>query len=84
MPLDGNIYDCEKFPKFRDWVLNNNKNKIFTLYKDSTKIKLPDFTNRTIWGADSPANAGKQIEAGLPNIKGIIHGVKVNDKRNLL
>lgn len=35
----------------------------------STTFNLPDFRNRTIWGAE---NFG-YIEAGLPNIKGAVN-----------
>lgn len=43
---------------------------IGTTYGEGDKSKtfnVPDFRDRTIWGA---TEAGKKVEAGLPNIKG--------------
>ena len=41
----------------------------------STTFNLPDFRNKTLWGADG--NLMKEVEAGLPNIEGRASGVNL-------
>ena len=36
----------------------------------STTFKLPDFRNRTIWGANAASEVGTYLESGAPNITG--------------
>ncbi len=40
----------------------------------STTFKLPDFRNRTIWGANAASEVGTYLESGAPNITGYITG----------
>jgi len=43
---------------------------MYSPYSSGTKFKLPNFTNRTIWGGTT---AG-YIQAGLPNLEGWVQG----------
>lgn len=40
----------------------------------ATTFKLPDFRNRTIWGANAASEVGTYLESGAPNITGYITG----------
>lgn len=40
----------------------------------STTFKLPDFRNRTIWGANAASEVGTYLESGAPNITGYVTG----------
>lgn len=59
---DGRAVSRENYKRLFD--------AIGTTYGEGDKSKtfnVPDFRDRTIWGA---TEAGKKVEAGLPNIKG--------------
>lgn len=59
---DGQAVSRENYKRLFD--------AIGTTYGEGDKSKtfnVPDFRDRTIWGA---TEAGKKVEAGLPNIKG--------------
>lgn len=44
----------------------------FGIGDGSTTFNLPDFRNKTFWGADD--NLGTELAAGLPNISGTFYG----------
>ena len=50
----------------------------------STTFKLPDFRNRTIWGANAASEVGTYLESGAPNITGTHggHAFKYGDRYN--
>lgn len=69
LPCDGRVVSSERYPALF--------NAIGTVWGSETNItengityfKLPDFRNRTLWGAEQKP-VGSYIEPGLPNITG--------------
>lgn len=79
LPCDGRAVASTTYPKLfanigTTWGYETNITENGVTY-----FKLPDFRNRTLWGAGSQA-VGKYIAAGLPNISGAIWNDGSNDE----
>ena len=71
LPCDGRTVSSTTYPKLfaaigTTWGYEENITENGVTY-----FKLPDFRNRTLWGADQKV-LGSYVEAGLPNITGSI------------
>ena len=71
LPCDGRTVSSTQYPALfasigTTWGIEENITENGVTY-----FKLPDFRNRTLWGADQKV-LGTYVEAGLPNITGAI------------
>lgn len=71
LPCDGRAVASTTYPKLfanigTTWGYETNITENGVTY-----FKLPDFRNRTLWGADVHV-VGEYVEAGLPNITGTL------------
>lgn len=79
LPCDGRSVSSTTYPKLfaaigTTWGYEENITENGVTY-----FKLPDFRDRTLWGANTKA-LGTYIAAGLPNITGVV-GAIGNDSR---